>query len=404
MSQLPRHLVPLYLAGAAAVAAPVSIAACQILMGATAAAMLATRSRWRIPPVWIPLVLFMLGTLASGAASGHFRAGWPQYKKFIVYVMLFLVTSAIITMKQVQWIGWGWALGATLSAAWALNQFYNKYQDAADAHLDFYRAYVADRITGFANHWMTFSGEMLMSLMIIAALVFFSTDRKWVWWLLGAGALVSVALVLAYTRIMWLGAAVGGAYLLWVWKKWTVLALPVLAGTVLLANPFGLGERAMSVFRPHGELDSNQHRVITRRVGWEMIKAHPLLGVGPQQVGPQFRNYLPADLSSKLPEGYYAHLHNIYVHYAAERGIPTMLALMWVIARALWDFARGVRRLAAGAEQRWMLHGAIAVIFAILVAGYSEYNLNDSEVLSMFLAVVGCGYVALWEAQEQCKA
>jgi O-antigen ligase len=396
--------LPLYLAGAAAVAAPVSIAACQILMGATAAALIGTRSRWRLPPVWIPLLLFMAGTLLSGAASGHFRAGFPQYKKFIVYVMLFLITSAIASIQQVKWIGLGWAAGAALSSAWALNQFLNKYQDSVEAHQDFYRAYVANRITGFANHWMTFSGEMMMALMIIAALVFFAPYKKWIWWLVGAGALVSVALVLAYTRIMWLGAAVGGAYLLWVWKKWTVLAIPVLAGGVLWANPFGLGERAISAFRPHGEMDSNQHRVITRRVGWEMIKAHPLLGVGPQQVSPQFRNYLPADLSKKLPEGYYDHLHNIYIHYAAERGIPTMLALMFVVARALWDFARGVRRLAPGAEQRWMLHGAIAVILAILVGGYSEYNLNDSEVLSMFLAVLGCGYVALWEADKTCTA
>src|SRR5258708_19875480 len=83
--------VPLYLAGAAAVAAPISIAACQILMGATAAALIVTRSRWRLPPVWIALALFMLGTLLSGAASGHFRAGWPPYKKFFVYLMLLLL-------------------------------------------------------------------------------------------------------------------------------------------------------------------------------------------------------------------------------------------------------------------------------------------------------------------------
>jgi putative inorganic carbon (HCO3(-)) transporter len=398
------HQVPLYLAGAAAVAAPISIAACQILMGATAAALIVTRSRWRLPPAWIALALFMLGTLLSGAASGHFRAGWPQYKKFYVYVMLFLVTSAITSLKHVTWIARAWALGAALSSAWALNQFMNKYLDAMEEHRDFYTAYVGRRITGFADHWMTFSGEMMIVLMVISALVFFSKERRWVIWaLVAAGALVSVALILAYTRSMWVATAVGGAYLLWVWKKWTVLALPALAGLVLLVNPFELRDRAMSVFRPHGELDSNQHRVITRRVGWEMIKAHPLLGVGPQQVGKQFRNYLPADLSGKLPEGYYEHLHNIYIHYAAERGIPTMLALMFVIARALWDFGRGVRRLAPGAEQRWMLHAAIAAIVAVLVGGYSEYNLNDSEVLSTFLAVVGCGYVALWEGEQQCK-
>src|SRR5258706_12577202 len=127
MHPLPLSLVPLYLGIAAAVAAPVSIAACQILMGATTGALIVTRTRWRLPPMWIALALFMCGTLLSGAASGHFRAGWPQYKKFYVYLMLFLVTSAIATIQQVKWIAWGWALGAALSSAWALNQFIVKY-------------------------------------------------------------------------------------------------------------------------------------------------------------------------------------------------------------------------------------------------------------------------------------
>src|SRR5258706_784575 len=178
MHPLPLSLVPLYLGIAAAVAAPVSIAACQILMGATTGALIVTRTRWRLPPVWIALALFMLGTLVSGAASGHFRAGWPQYKKFYVYLMLFLVVSAVRTVKQVRTISIGWALGAALSSTWALDQFVTKYEDAMDAHQDFYRAYVASRITGFANHWMTFSSEMMMVLMVIAALAFFSTEPR----------------------------------------------------------------------------------------------------------------------------------------------------------------------------------------------------------------------------------
>ena len=46
--------------------------------------------------------------------------------------------------------------------------------------------------------------------------------------------------------------------------------------------------------------------------------------------------------------------------------------------------------------------GAIAVIIAILVGGYYEENIGDSDVLGMFLAVIGCGYVAVME--EECKA
>ena len=80
-----------------------------------------------------------------------------------------------------------------------------------------------------------------------------------------------------------------------------------------------------------------------RRVGWEMIKAHPLVGVGLERVGPEFEHYVPADVPRPLPTGYYGHLHNIYYHFAAERGLPALAAILWLFGQALWDFARALR-------------------------------------------------------------
>jgi hypothetical protein len=68
-----------------------------------------------------------------------------------------------------------------------------------------------------------------------------------------------------------------------------------------------------------------------------------------------------------------------------------------MIGWALFDFARALRRLPSDAEERWVLEAAIAVIVSVLVSGWYSWNLNNSEVLAMFLAVVGCGYVAMWE-------
>jgi hypothetical protein len=41
-----------------------------------------------------------------------------------------------------------------------------------------------------------------------------------------------------------------------------------------------------------------------------------------------------------------------------------------------------------------VLHGAIAVMLAVLAAGWYEHNLGDGEILTLFCAVCGCGYVA----------
>jgi hypothetical protein len=65
-----------------------------------------------------------------------------------------------------------------------------------------------------------------------------------------------------------------------------------------------------------------------------------------------------------------------------------------MIAKILWDFLTTLLKTPPSVEARFVLHGAVAVILAILAEGFLEYNLGDSEVLTLFLAVVGFGYIA----------
>ena len=125
-----------------------------------------------------------------------------------------------------------------------------------------------------------------------------------------------------------------------------------------------------------------------------MIKAHPWFGLGPEQPHVQFLQWIPADIPRPLPTGWYGHLHNIYYHYAAERGIPTMLMFLWFIGKMFWDFAMALRRKQGHAG---VLYGAIAVIIGVLLTGYYEVNLGDAEVLSLFLVTMACGYLVIRE-------
>jgi O-antigen ligase len=399
-----REKAPVYLAGAAAVTAVVSIVGSEVFLGAALIAVVASGRKWRWPAVTAPVVAWTVWTLLSLAASGHARAGLSQVKKLIWFAMLFVVFNAIRTVPQIRGVVMGWAGAAALSAAWGMEQFVRKYHEAQVLQRDFYMYYLPSRITGFMSHWMTLSGHMMMALMLVGALLLLSRDSRHKWWLAIAGLIAGIGLLGADVRSMWGGAAAGAIYLLWLRNRWLVAAVPVLAGVLVLVNPYRIGERMISIVRPHsGDTDSNEHRVVLRRIGWEMIKAHPLLGVGPEQVGPQHEQYIPADVARPLPTGYYDHLHNIYYHFAAERGLPALAALLWLFGRALYDFGRAVRRLGAQSEARWVLHGAIAVIIAFMLGGFFEVNFGDSEVLAMFLAVVACGYAAV-EAEAGLKA
>ena len=372
-----------------------SIAVSQIFLALAVAALLLSSQPLRLPPIKLPLALFMIGTVISLLVSGHIREGTPQIRKFFVLLTLLVVVSSFQKLAEVRAIVLIWAGVATLSAIRSLFQFLHKYQEAAAQHQNFYDFYIGSRITGFMSHWMTFGGEEMIVLLLLASYLFFSANMRWktAGWI-SAGLLV-VSMVLGLTRsIFLLGFPFGLLYLLWFWRRWLVFAAPVVALLAFLAAPSVIKERVISIVQPHGETDSNFHRTVTRRAGFEMIRAHPWFGLGPEQIKPQFDRWVPADVPRPLPPGWYGHLHNIYLQYAAERGIPTLLALLWMIGKILWDFGLALRRGVADPEARFVLHGAIAAILAILAEGFLEYNLGDSEVLTLFLAVVAFGYVA----------
>jgi putative inorganic carbon (HCO3(-)) transporter len=393
----------LYLTCGSAIAILGSIAISQILLGLALVALLLSGARLRFPPIKLPLAIFIGWTIVAVFLSADPRAGTPQIRKTILFFILLLVLSTLRDAAQVRAVVLIWGCVASVSALVSFYQFWEKYRVWLNDphHRTFYDFYVSERITGFMSHWMTFGGEEMIVVLMLLAFLFFSRERKWkplVW--TGVGIL-AVSLVLGMTRsIFLLGLPLGVCYLIWFWRRWLLLLAPVALGIAVLITP--LRERIFSAFQPHGQTDSNKHRDILRRAGWEMVKAHPLFGLGPEQIKPQFKNYVQPGID--LPEGWYGHLHNIYLQYAAERGIPGLLALLWMIGKMLFDFVLGLRRGNLDPEARFVLHGAIAVIAAILAAGYFEYNLGDSEVLTMFLNVAAFGYVALRTAGAKLAA
>jgi len=390
-----------WLAGSAAVAVLFSIAACNILLALALVTLLFSGVKLRVPPIMLPLALFMLGTIVSLALSGDFVSGRPQIRKFWLFLILLVVYSTFREVAQVRGLVLCWAGAAAVVSARGLVQFAEKYREAQFARQSFYEYYVGERITGFMSHWMTLSGQLMIVLLLMLAFLFFSPSakRKPGWFVVLCAAPIGAALVLGFTRSIWLATAAAGFYLVWFWRRKLLFAVPVLAAAGIWLAPGAVRDRAVSMFRPQKEIDSNQHRIVCWRTGWEMIKAHPWFGLGPEQVRLQFDKYVPPDIPRPLPTGWYGHLHSIYVHYAAERGVLTMLMLVWLLVKILFDFLSAIRRLPPGpSDAKFLLHGGAAVVLAIMISGIFELNLGDSEVLILFLAAVCCGYVAREQA------
>lgn len=392
-----------WLAFASAVSILFSIAASQILLGLALAALLLSGEKLALPPIKLPLALFFVGTLLALAFSPHPAEGLPQLRKLYVFAELLVVYSCVRDLRLIRWLFLTWAGFAGITGIRGLVQFAQKIQQAHQLHQDDYSFYVNERITGFMSHWNTFAAQEMFALIMLAALIFFGSvvdgqgrparRRTWLW--IACAALMSFAVLLAETRAVWIGLALAALYLFWMYRRWLVLAVPVLIAAAYFVSPPVIHDRFTSLLHPQG-VDSNAFRLVTWRTGLRMIEAHPLLGIGPEGPKYHFQDWVPDDVPRPLPGGWYGHLHNIYLQYSAERGIPTMLILMWMLGRMLYDFRRAARTLPPGrSDARFLLHGGVAIILATLAEGFFEYNLGDSEVLTMFLVVVACAYQAV---------
>jgi putative inorganic carbon (HCO3(-)) transporter len=386
----------LWCSAGALVADFISIAVSQTLLGIALALMLLSGVKLRFPPIGWPLGLFLSGTLLSLVLSQYPSEGHSQIRKFYIFAILLVIVTMVRQVSEVRRMFLAIIGLSALSATRGLFQYWKKWNAAQETGQDFTQAYIADRITGFMSHWMTFGGEMLIALMLALAYLMFAERRRWS---IGVpGLLLLLAIVLGWTRGIYLGVAAGALYLVWEWNKKMVLALPVLGALVFAVSPPSLQNRLLSIVRPRGTMDSNEHRRVTWTTGMEMIKAHPVFGGGPEHPKLHFKEYVPASIPKPLPEGWYEHLHNIYLQIAAERGIPALLIFFWWIGKMIYDFRRRLAQLGPGADdRRFILHAAIAVVIGTLVTGIFENNLFDSEVLMGFLGVCACAYVPVLE-------
>jgi O-antigen ligase len=238
------------------------------------------------------------------------------------------------------------------------------------------------RPRGTMGHYMTYSGTLMLVIGVAAARVVFGV-RDRVWPALVMPALI-VALTLTFTRSAWVGVCVSVSLLLILKDFRLTGVIPVIIALLFALAPDRITDRIMSVFDLRDP--SSRDRVAMLQTGAEMIRDHPLAGVGPNMVERLYTQYRdPAGVQKVNP-----HLHNVPVQIAAERGLPALA--VWVAFIGV--LASGVFKIFRRSPDRILAAGALAAIAAMLSAGMFEYNFGDSEFLMLFLVIVTLPFAA----------
>ena len=236
---------------------------------------------------------------------------------------------------------------------------------------------------------LTIAFMLILSRLLLPSKESFKRER--LFYLLAA-APVFAALILTQARGSYLGLLTG---LLAIFifapparKRLAVYAGLMLAAAALLvaATPV-LKDRvsAMLIVR-QGDFSDNSAstginvRIELWKLGYKMLKAHPAVGVGPDNIKRAFKKFHPEPFPE---EGIYGTLNNLYIHQAAERGLPGLAALLFLFA-SLFLFALRRFRAAKSPYALW----ALCALPAFYVVNLTEISFQHVHTaFAVFLAL-----------------
>jgi O-antigen ligase len=361
-----------------------SIAIAQVLLALAAvcwmALLVARRERVEAPRFFWPLVVYGVLTLVSAAFSSNPRVSLIDSKQLLLFFVV-PISYRMASGKRAQlFLMIIMSLGA-VSAAFGIFQYGLLHYNA-----------LSQRPQGTLGHYMTYSGLLMMVIGIAVANVLFGRGER-IWAALVMPALI-IAVALTSTRTAWVGVCAGAAVLLLLKDFRLVAVLPIAAAlTFAVAGP-AITERLMSTFDANDP--TRLDRLAMIREGARMVRAHPLVGVGPDMVKELYGEYRDAGaINATNP-----HLHNVPVQIAAERGLPALAAWLAFVGVLGLDLSR---RFRAG-DHRIVAAAALAAFVSMLTAGLFEYNFGDSEFLMLFLLLVTVPFAAMRETPADARA
>ena len=340
------------------------IALSELALALTLAAVGAAIYRRQIRPsfhiLYFPLALYGIVSTVSSIVNHSSRHAFGENA---LWLKMMVFPAALILFREIPGLREkalrAHAIFAAGIATWGVIQYIATSQHDLE-----------HRITGPSTHVMTYSGLLLPASLLFVVL---AAHRR-TWWLIGSAAITSLALLLTFTRSVWLGWLVAIFVVLALIKpRWLMYAVPLLLIFVSFMPDVMFG-RLVSSF--DAKQSSNLDRIRMAEAGVEMIKDHPVFGVGPANVKEVYPLYRRDDAPRFRPP----HLHNNIVQLWAERGVVAVVAYLMLLALFLRECARGWRGPARGFAE-----AGVAVAVGLTYAGLFEFNFGDTEVFLIML-------------------
>ncbi|KMO87013.1 polymerase [Megasphaera cerevisiae DSM 20462] len=243
------------------------------------------------------------------------------------------------------------------------------------------------------------SAFMLM-LMGLAASLTLGTRHAWHRGLyLGLLFLLTLCLILTYSRGAWISVCALVFFFGLVWDKRVWLLLLLLPG-ILFFYHGGVADRLLSIFSHSGADTSVSMRLDMWTAAVSMIADHPFLGIG----WGAFKYVYPVYNELIQQAGITIfHAHNMFLNIFAETGILGFFFFMWFFFGNAWHALRFLRYVKESAFDRSVAMSMAAAVVSITISGMSDYDLFSTQISLTFWLLCGIFANMSLEYQKNVK-
>lgn len=324
------------------------------------------------------LISYIIISLIAIIFSFNFKISLSHLKQLSLFLIFFFGIQVLTDIKKVRFYINIFILGGIVNCFYALFRY-----------IYFSEGGLEKRLHGFINSWMTFSGFMMIILLLLIAKLIWQRNLKYRGLYMLLVVIFFATILLTLTRSSWIGLFCGIIVLTYFHSRKlliSVIILAIISG--IIAYPFlpkALSNRFRSIFDLNDT--TNKERIYMMRIAINIIKKHPLLGLGPGMLQQELPEYVSEgiDKNWNIP-----HLHNNILQNAVDKGLVGLFAWLSMYIKWLFDsFAGFYRKEYKDIE---LAAGSIAAIIAFLVAGLFEYNFGDSEILMIILFIMAIPY------------
>jgi O-antigen ligase len=234
-------------------------------------------------------------------------------------------------------------------------------------------------------------GEVLLQITLVLwglSLAALQARQKIGWALAAILALTGIALIASLTRASLVSCFIAGLLVFWlcVRQNWArALSLAVLLIALVGASLVVRHQRKLGMIAR--EDAGTGYRVLMWDDGIRLALHHPLLGIGMDSIKVRWREF-----GIRAYERYplRSHFHSTPIQIAAERGLLTLAAWIWVVVAYLRLLLRLIKRIPPDDWfSRGLALGILGATVGFVSSSFVHFNLGDSEVQMLFWFLMG---------------